>query len=421
MSRKTTLDNGLRVLTMPMPHTRSASIGLYIAVGSRYEEERVAGISHFTEHMLFKGTAKRPSARDVAATIEGLGGILNAGTGPEATSFWAKVPYHQGETAIELLSDILLHSRFEPSDMERERQVIIEEMNMVLDRPEHWVHLLSQALLWPGHPLGRDIAGTQESVRGITREDLLSYLGAHYLPQQGVLSVAGNVEENGVLEWATTWLGAWKGEETSYKLEPPQRQDGPRLRVENKKTEQAHLCLVMPGLERGHPDRYVLSLLNGVLGEGMSSRLFQEIRERRGLAYDVYSYASNLRDTGMVGIYAGVSPERARLALEAILEEQDKLCQEVVPSEEFERAREFSKGRLLLRMEDTAAVSSWYGWQELLIPEDVVAVDEVVRRLEAVETRDLQRLAQKVFSKEKQRLAVVGPFPDEGAFRELLP
>jgi len=381
---KTTLDNGLRILTTTMPHTRSVGLAFFVGVGSRYETDTQAGASHFIEHMMFKGTERRPSAREIATAIEGVGGVFNATTGREVTAYWAKVAAPHRSVAIDVMVDMLRHPRFDPVEIEKERWVIIEEINHTLDTPDQLVHLLIDQLSWPDHPLGRDVAGTRESVR------------------------------------LTRLLGDWTDGERRDFLPAEDNQTSPRLRVHYKDTEQAQLCLSVPGLHRLHPDRFALRVLNTILGEGMSSRLFLEIREKRGLAYSVSSYISTLEDVGTAGVYAGVDPARIQEAIRAILAEWDRLRQEPVSEEELDKAREYFKGRLLLQMEDTFSVAAWFGQQELMTPDEVLTVDQVVAELDKVTVEDVQRLAQRLFVGEKLNLAVVGPFEEEDEFRDSL-
>ncbi|MFQ6059319.1 MAG: M16 family metallopeptidase [Anaerolineae bacterium] len=419
MYQRTTLDNGLRILTSEMPHIRSVTVGFFLGVGSRYEPDELGGASHFIEHMLFKGTEKRPTAREIAMAIEGIGGVFNASTGRELTTYWAKVAQPHLPLALDVLVDMLRHARFDPQEVEKERRVIMEEINMTRDTPDEWVFSLVNQLLWPAHPLGRDVAGTKESVGGVSREALLAYMGRHYHPRNAVVAVAGNVDHEEVVGQITGYLGDWRaGEPNPY---PPVRdeQAEPRAHVEHRETEQAHLCLNVPGISYTHPDRFNLQMLSAVLGQGMSSRLFLEIREKRSLAYSVHSYHSHFQDTGVLGIYAGVDPQRIEAAITAIIEELDKLRQEPVGEEELTKTKEFAKGRLMLRMEDTHAVAAWLGGQEILTDE-ILTVDQVVEHIEATTAEDLQRVAQDLFRPDKLNLAVVGPFEEEDRFRALL-
>jgi predicted Zn-dependent peptidase len=419
--QKSVLDQGLRVLTSTMEHTHSVSVGFFIGVGSRYEAERENGITHFIEHMLFKGTERRPTARDIAIAIEGIGGVFNASTGRELTTYWAKVGEDHFSVALDVLADMLLNSKVEEQELEKERGVIIEEINMTLDRPSDWVHLLAAELIWPDHPLGRDQAGTKESVSGITRVMIGDYLSRHYQPVNAVLAVAGNIKHERAVREAESRLDGWRKAPASAYLPMDQEQGTSRVRLAHKPTQQAHLALVLPGISRFDDDKYSLSLLNTMLGQGMSSRLFLEVREKRGLAYSVYSYVSPLMDTGLVGVYAGVDSDRLEGALQAILVELEKIKQEPVVEEELRKAKEFTKGRLKLQMEDSFSVASWVGRQEIL-EDRVLSLDEVLEEIEAVTAEEVQRVAQRLFRQEKLNLAVVGPYESdkEEGFRSLL-
>jgi predicted Zn-dependent peptidase len=415
---KTTLDNGLRLITAAMPHTRSVCISVFIATGSRYEPEAEAGISHFVEHLLFKGTEKRPSAREISAAIEQVGGIINGGTDKEVTVYWAKVPKQHFSIALDILTDILLHPRFEPEAIEKERQVIIEEINMTRDIPAQQANLLIDELLWPDHPLGRDIAGSKESVTAISRDTLTDYLQCQYQPDNAVVAVAGNIQHREMVTAVGQMLGSWSSQQphlgfTAYQPKPAQR-----LRIEKRKTEQAHLCLAVPGLPLLHPQRFTLDLLNVILGEGMSSRLFTEIRERLGLAYSIHSYVEHFFDSGSLNVYAGVEPKKLKTAIKAIREQLHQL-KETVPEAELFRAKEFSKGRLLLRMEDSRNVSGWLGSQEILTRR-ILTTDQIISIIDAITTEELKKLAQELITDRVLHLAVVGSISVDEPLEKLL-
>lgn len=417
--RRTVFPNGLRLLTAEMPHTRSASVMFLFGVGSRYESDAEAGLSHFIEHMTFKGTEKRPHAQDISATIEGVGGLLNAGTNQESTIYWAKVAQPHLSLALDLLTDMILHSRFAMEDIEKERQVILEEINITYDNPADLVSLLIDQILWPDHPLGRDVAGRKETVASFQRQDVLDYFSRHYAPDALVISVAGKIEHQAVIEEIHRLLGDWQGAAQSTYEAVSSDQREPRAKVHYKDIEQANLCIGLPSFPIDHPDRYVQALLNTILGEGMSSRLFLEIREKRALAYDVHSYINRFRDSGSTIIYAGVDPKRTADAIKAILAELCRLKEVPVSGEELNKAKEFAKGRLLLSMEDSRAVASWLGTQELFVGR-ILTVDEVIAKIDAVTTADIQRVAKELFCQEKLNLAVVGPFKKEEPFSKLL-
>ena len=416
--QKTTLDNRLRLITANMPHTQSVCIGIFVGVGSRYETDAEAGVSHFIEHLCFKGTQKRPTAREISEAIEGVGGILNGGTDKELTVYWCKVAQSHFPLALEVLTDMLLHSRFNPTDVEKERRVIIEEIKMGKDSPSQWVNVLIDDLLWPNHPLGRDVVGSKESVSAITGDRMLGYLHNQYLPGNSVVAVAGNIQHDEVLDAVSQALGDWTSQPErpgylAYKPELAQR-----LQVETRDIEQAHLCLALPGLSLLHPRRFAADLFNIILGGGMSSRLFTEIRDKLGLAYSIHSYAEHFLDSGSVTVYAGVEPKNLKTAIKAILEQLAEL-KERVPETELSKAKEMSKGRLLLRMEDSRNVAGWVGGQEVLSGR-VLSVDQVISIVEAITADELKQLARELMVGSQLRLAVVGPVASSESLEELL-
>ena len=417
---KTQLNNGVRVITNSMPHTQSVSTILYYGVGSRYEDDRVAGISHFIEHMVFKGTRKRATAKEISEAIEGVGGVLNASTGREVTNYWAKVPKTHFAMSFDVLSDMLLNANYEPTEIEKERKVIIEELHQTLDSPPDLVNEVISQVIWGDQPVGRDIGGSDATVGAISRDDLLSYLKKYYLPADMVVSVAGNVEHNEVLALVEQTLGQLPAGERPVAGPAQALEGGPRQHIYFKDTEQTNLCLAVPAVSYGDPRRYVLSMLNTIMGSGMSSRLFQEIREERGLAYTADSYSSQLSDTGAWIVYSAVDPERVNETIEAIIGELNKIRQEKVPASELTKAKEYNKGRMLLSLENTTSVASWAGEQELLL-DRIYTVDEIVERIEAVTTDQILDLAQEMFRTENLRLAVVGPYQnEEDRFKSLL-
>ena len=418
MYQKTTLDNGLRLITANMPHTRSVCVSIFIGTGSRYESDHEAGISHFTEHLLFKGTEKRPTPREISEAIEGVGGTLNGGTDKELTVYWAKVPQRHLSLALDVISDLLLHSKLDPEAIEKERRVVIEEINMSLDTPSQLVNILIDELIWPHHPLGRDIAGSRDSVATITRDAMLNYLHHQYQPNNTVVTIAGNIEPEEVTSAINQTLGNWTGHESSlsYLAYEPRRAE--RLRVEKRKTEQANLCLALPGISLFHPQRFTLDLANVILGEGMSSRLFTEVRERLGLTYSIHSYVEHFLDSGSLTIYAGVEPKNLKTAIKAILEQLHQLT-EIVPEAELARAKEFCKGRLLLRMEDSRNVASWLGGQEILT-KHIFTADEIMGIIDTVTAEEIQKIAQELIVESELRCSVVGPISSQKPLREFL-
>jgi len=416
--QKTTLDNGLRVITATMPHTHSVSICIFIGTGSRYEADAEAGVSHFIEHLLFKGTPKRTTARVISEAIEGVGGILNGGTDKELTIYWCKVAQTHFKLALDVLADMLLHAKFDPQDIEKERQVIIEEINMSKDSPAQRVDMLIDELLWPKHPLGRDIAGSKESIAAITRDTMLDYRQDQYLPNNTVVTIAGNIEHQQIVNTVSQTLGNWTNQRKrpgylAYKEQPIQQ-----LHIETKDTEQVNLCLALPGLSVFHPKRFTLDLLNVILGGGMGSRLFTEIRDKLGLTYSIHSYVEHLFDSGSVIVSAGVKPKNLPIAIKAILK-QLSLLRETVPESELSKAKEMSKGRLLLSMEDSRNVASWIGGQEIRT-ESILTIDQIVSIIDAITTNELKRLAQELLVSSQLRLAIVGPVAEDEPLEELL-
>ncbi len=418
MYQKTTLGNGLRVLTSCMPHTHSVCIAIFVGIGSRYETDIEAGTSHFIEHVLFRGTYRYPTARDISQAIEGVGGILNGATDKELTFYWCKVTRDHFIPATEVLTDMLLNSRFEAGDIEKERQVIVEEINMCKDSPPQQVGLLIDEVLWPHHPLGRDIAGTKESVSGIDRPKLKQFLKSCYTPQNTVITVTGRVEHEEVLEVVQRLLGDWYNSSPRKDYMNFNKAPEERLRVEKRNTEQAHLCLALPGIALSHPRRFSLDLLNVILGEGMSSRLFSEIRDKMGLAYSINSYVEHFLDTGSLTVSASVDPNNLNKAITAILE-QLELLKENIPDFEMQKAREISKGRLLLRMEDSRNVAGWLGGQEILLNR-VLTLEDTVAIIDSITVEQLQQIARELIRLEKACLAVVGPISDSRPLKKLL-
>ena len=418
MYQRTVLDNGLPVLTSSMPHTRSVSMAIFIGAGSRYESDEIAGTSHFLEHLLFKGTKQWPTAREISEAVEGVGGILNASTDREMTVFWCKVARPHFQRSLSILVDMMLNPLLDPTELEKEREVVLEELRMINDYPTNRVDLLIDETLWPDQPMGRDVGGSQESVSNITREQIVDYVRHQYTPGNTAVAVAGDISHEEVVDLLSEALKDWTPEQPMSWYPVQDGQEMPRIRVEQRKTDQAHLCIGLPGLPLTHPDRYVLGLMNVILGEGMSSRLFLELREKQSLAYDVHSSINLFRDCGSLIVYCGVEPQKSQRAVSAIMEQLNGL-QHDIPESELEKARELSKGRMLLRMEDSRSVAMWMGAQETLTGR-VRTVDEVVERLDDVSIEDIERVAADIIREDKLNLAVVGPYRSDRRFRSLL-
>jgi predicted Zn-dependent peptidase len=371
--------------------------------------------------MLFKGTHRRPTGLDISKAIEGLGGYVNAATDKEITQYWTRVARPHFTEALDVLADLFLHSRFDPVEIDRERLVIVEEIISLFDSPASWVHQIMAELLYGDHPLGRDIVGTPESVSAIGRKEMLAYIATQYVPNNLVVAVAGNLSHEEAVAATCSHFGDLTPG-TVLPCEPaPDGQTTLQLRVQFKETEQANLCLSVPALDYRHPDRYALKVLNVILGEGMSSRLFQEVREVRGLAYAVGSYLSSYRDVGSMVAFASVDLGRVPNTVRVILDEWHKIAHATRPvsDEELARAKEYTKGRFLLGLEESRSVAAWIGIQEIR-DEEILTPEQAVARMEAVTRDDVQRLAAQFFKPEKLNLAIIGPYEDEESFRSLL-
>jgi predicted Zn-dependent peptidase len=418
MYNKAVLDNGLRVLTSTMPHSRSVCLAIFVGAGSCYESKEEAGISHFAEHLFFKGTERRPTSKEITQDIEGIGGIINGGTDKEVTVFWCKVASSHFPIALDVLSDLLLNSRFDNKDIERERQVIMEEINMNLDLPQQRVNMLIDELLWPEQPLGREVIGYKETVSSIAREQLLKYVARRYMPNNTVLSIAGNIQHEEAMAQIKSMFDKWAAWELLSGYITNDKQTEARSRIEPKDIEQAHLCLAVHGFSHSHPQRFTLDLLNTVLGGGMSSRLFMEIREHKGLAYDIHSYTEHFLNSGSFGIYAGVDPKKVEIALAAIIEEVSKIKQGITASE-LTRAKELSKGRLYLRFEDSQNVALWYGGQEMLT-QQILDIDDVISIVDAITLGELKEVAEEILTDSGLNLAVTGPIKEDSLIEIVL-
>jgi predicted Zn-dependent peptidase len=415
--RRDTLENGLRVLTADLPYAQSVAVMLMLAAGSRYETAETNGIAHFAEHMFFKGTERRPSARDIAGEIDAIGGEFNAFTGKESTTYYVKCAAESRDVALDVLVDMLRNSRFAEEEIEREKGVIVEEMNMYFDTPRDFIGGVYEGLLWGDRPLGWDIIGRKETVRAATRDTFMGYLDRWYKPSRMVLGVAGRIGDD-VLERARELLGDLPDAETG---EPERAAPGPpgRVRVHTKQSEQAHVCLGVYSHPLDDPDRYALQLLATALGGGMSSRLFTEVRERRGLAYYVYGLNHSYTDAGTLYAQAGVDIARIDEAIATIAGELRKIATEPLPADELEKARSFAKGRFVLQLESPQGLMM-FGLRREVLEGRLPDPEEVLRGLDAVTAEDVARVASELISPEKFRLAVIGPFDDPARFEPLL-
>ena len=399
-----TLPNGLRVVGQRLSQFRSVSVGLWLGVGSQYEQPQQGGVSHFIEHMLFKGTTKR-SARQIAQVMDAVGGQLNAFTAKECTCFYAKVVDQHLPLAMDVLSDLVLNATFDQKELDKEKGVVLEEINMAEDAPEDVVSELIMLARYGDQPLARPILGTQETLTAMTRDQVLDYYRSMYRSDNCVLAVAGNYQWDQVLELAQALLGHWMPSGhplPKYRSAPA----CPRTLCREKEIEQVHLSLGYPGVAQGSDGLYALAVVNSVFGGAMSSRLFQTIREEKGLAYSVYSYPSSYQDTGVLVVYAGASPQNGEQVLDLIRQEADKLAREGMSQEEFQQAREQLKGGYVLGLESTSSRMNAMG-RRLLLMGDTQSEDEVIRRIDSLTYEQVFEAGRQALSAQPA-LAMVG-------------
>lgn len=423
MFQKTTLKNGLRIITSEMPQMQSVVTSIFVGAGSRYENKNNNGISHFLEHMVFKGTKKRPSAKKISQTIEGIGGVLNAGTSIDWTYYWDIVSNKYFPLGIELISDIILNSLLDLKEIETEKEVIIEEINMYQDDPGTYVGDLIHSLMWKDQNLGLTPLGTKESIEKMKRVDFTDYFKNLYHPSNIVISVAGKITHTQVIEEAKNLFGKLRSKKKGKIKKAEEIQRRPKILLHKKETDQVHLCLSAKTKKLNHHSnsffKTSFDVLNTILGGGMSSRLWLEVREKRGLAYRINSTVEDFDEVGDLTVYAGLNINKAEQGIKVILEEFKKIKEKKVSEKELKKTKEFIKGILLLKMENTRTVSSWYGLQELLY-QPVQTPEEKVAEIDKVTASDVQKAAQEIFRTEKLNLAIIGPFKDEGRFLKLL-
>ena len=415
---KTVLPNGLRVLTAPMPQAKSVACFVMLAAGSRYETRDTNGIAHFAEHMFFKGTERRPSARDIAGEIDSIGGEFNAFTGKEYTGYYVKCAAEHRDVALDVLVDMIRHSKFAEDEIEREKGVIVEEMNMYYDTPRDFLEGVYDELLYGDQPLGWDIIGTKDTIRAATRDTFMGYIDRWYRAPRMVAGVAGAVGDDVVSR-----VGELLGDVPNGAAGSPDpvdwSQDGAQVKIHSKQSDQAHIRLGVHSYPLDHPDRYALSLLATVLGGGMSSRLFSEVRERRGLAYYIYGYNQGYTDAGTLFAQGGVDINRIEEAIRTVVAEFERIAREPVSADEMEKARNFAKGRLVLSLEDPRGMIL-YGLRTEVLEGRTREPDEVLAGLDAVTVDDIQRVAQDIVREDRLNLAVIGPFDDPARFEPLL-
>jgi len=409
MYKLSVLKNGIKVITHNMPAAHGVTTSIFYGTGSRYEKEKVAGVSHFLEHMFFKGTKKRPRPEDIARSIEGVGGNLNAFTNQAHTVYYNRVPKEHSDRALEVLADMMNNSLFDEQALDRELGVILEELNMYLDTPIRYIYDLMMNLVFEGNTLGRDIIGTRESLKNMRRKDLVEYIKNYYQPQKTVVSIAGRVDHRKTVKMIEKYFGAIpKAAQPQYKKVVGERK-GPRILIHNKKTDQVHLSMAVRALPYNHKELPVLILLNTILGTGMSSRLFLNIREKLGLCYYIDSNTEQFSDVGIFTVNAGLNTDKIELAIKMIWEELRNMAEAKVAKTELAEAKEYLSGSTRLEIDNTDMLSLWYGTQGLFAKK-IKTPEDKIRELSRVSENDIMKLAGKLFSKERLNLALIGPF-----------
>lgn len=418
---KKILPNGLRVLTIPMPSLESATVLVMVAAGSRYETKESNGISHFLEHMAFKGTERRPSAMDISSLIDGMGGEFNAFTGKETTGYYIKSAKDRIETSLDLLADMLMHSKFDPKEIDKERGVIIEEINMYEDMPARKIGDIYEELLYGDVPMGWDIAGRKENIQTIQRENFITYMDSLYSASNMTIVVAGGIDEEKTVELVEKYFSPMKQFNPQTYERVKESQTTPAVLVKKKQTEQAHLALGVRTISIASPKRYALSVLSAILGGGMSSRLFHEVREKRGLAYYVRTGTDEYADVGGIVTTAGIDPKRVTEAVSVMMEEYRKVGHGAMnlSDEELTKAKEFLKGHLVLDLEDSRSVAGFYAHQELL-EEQIENPADVIENIDKVTKDELELVGKEFFVENTLNLALIGNFEDGQKFQDLL-
>ncbi|MEK7498100.1 MAG: pitrilysin family protein [Patescibacteria group bacterium] len=415
------LKNGLRVLVVPMPGLESATLTVWVKVGSRDEKDEILGISHFLEHMVFKGSKKRPSAREISQVVDGIGGEFNAATGKEWTNFYIKARAGSLETAFDILSDMVLNPVLSEEEIEREKGVILEEKKMSDDNPMMDIPDLFENLVFKGEALGRDIIGTEKSIKNIKKEDFKNHKMMHYFADNLLLTVSGGVKEAEVMKLAESYFGKLNNGKQTPLRQGFAGQAKPQVLLKTKKDAQVNMILGFRGYPLGHKNRFAEAVLASILGMGMSSRLFIEIRERRGLAYSVRTSPEHYIDTGYFATYVGVDPNKCEEAITVMLAQHYGITNGQLPifNKELKKAKEFLKGHLALSLEDTKSVNYFFGERQLLL-DRIETPEDIYGGIDKVTIKDIVNVAKELFKKENLNLALIGPYTDASKFEKLL-
>ncbi|MFA6320893.1 MAG: pitrilysin family protein [Candidatus Omnitrophota bacterium] len=413
-----TIENGLKVVTLPMDHMESVSIGIWIRAGGRFEEAKNNGISHLLEHLLFKGTANR-DMMTIKQEIEGRGGSFNGFTSEEHTCYLVKVLSKDAELGLDILSDMVLHPKLDEDEIIKEKDVIVEEINMYKDMPSHYVHEILAEMMWPGQPLGLPLAGTVESVRSITRSDLAKYKEAYYNPKNIIVASSGKVDDKEMVKLSRKYFKDVSAGPVSEFQKVLLEQKKPELRLTTKDTEQTHVALGFHTVDRFHPDKHVLSLINIILGANMSSRLFHIVRDEMALCYEITSSIRRYDDCGAFVVSAGVDNKKLAKALEIVLRELNRMKKEPVGLEELRRAKEYYKGQLLFALEDTMSHMLWMG-EKVISNEKDFSVKSILAKIDAVGPEDIMHMSADMLKDDAMNLAIIGPVKDDKEIRKVL-
>lgn len=422
------LKNGITLVTVPTKGTRATTVLAQLPIGSRYEHQKISGVSHFVEHMMFKGTIKRPTAMDISRELDAVGADFNAFTSKDYTGYYVKIDSSKQELAFDLISDMIFNSKMDEAEMTKEKGVIVEELRMYEDNPMMFINLLFDRLLYGDCPLGWDEGGSKETVQGLTRQELWDYYQSAYSPKNMVLVVAGNIENKKLKKLVEKYFANQKNIGTKEKRDKnsfakfafPTKKLSlvERVEVREKKVDQAHIILGFPGLDYNHPKRFAASVMLYILGGGMSSRLFVEVREKRGLAYMVHASAGNFRDTGMAYVRAGLDPARLLEALKVIREELKKIATSGVTDKELKDAKSSLSGRMALAMEECNAQAEWFA-KQFWFMKKTMTPEQVVQAVKKVTAKEVQEIAKKLFVEEEMRLAAIGPINKEDVLKML--
>ncbi len=410
--KKTTFKNGLRIITVPMKGTNTAAVLVVVGAGSRYETKKINGISHFLEHMHFKGTKKRPTAKAIAEELDAVGGEFNAATGAEETYFYAKVGAKHLDLALDVISDIFLNSTFKEKEINRERGVIIEEINMIKDTPMQYIGELFEKLLYGKETVGWNILGEKKNILKINREDFLNYINDHYVAKNTVVCVAGKMDEDQTIKKIKKYFTDIREKEPKKRKKIKENQKRPESLIQFKKTDQTHFCLGVRAYNLFQPEKYALNLLSVILGGNMSSRLFIKVREREGLAYYVRTNAETYTDTGYLVTQAGVDNKKVEKAIHIVLSEYKDIREKGVSEKELKKAKEYIKGKMLLEMESSDATAAFFANQEILTNK-ILTLKENFAKIDKVTVKDIQKVAQEIFVQQKLNLALIGPFKEK--------